>query len=107
MSPDRQLKRICVFCGTNPGSRPVYGSAARELGRVLAEQDIELVYGGASVGIMGELADSITDVNMERADSIREEAMQRADSIREAALRLADSIRQSRRAAPPRSRPRR
>ncbi len=61
MPPNRQLTRICVFCGTNPGSRPVYRSAARELGRVLAEQDIELVYGGASVGIMGELADSVQE----------------------------------------------
>src|ERR671914_813669 len=61
MSAERQLKRICVFCGTNPGSRPTYGSAARELGRVLASQDIELVYGGASVGIMGELADSVQE----------------------------------------------
>ncbi len=61
MSADRQLKRICVFCGTNPGSRPAYGSAARELGRVLASQDIELVYGGGSVGIMGELADAVQE----------------------------------------------
>jgi uncharacterized protein (TIGR00730 family) len=61
MSTDRQLNRICVFCGTNPGSRPEYGAAARELGRVLAEQGIELVYGGASVGIMGELADSVQE----------------------------------------------
>src|SRR5438034_11794707 len=58
---NRQLSRICVFCGTNTGSRPAYGAAARELGRVLAEQDIELVYGGASVGIMGELADSVQE----------------------------------------------
>ena len=61
MPPDRQLNRICVFCGTNPGSRPGYGLAARELGRALAEQNIELVYGGASVGIMGELADSVQE----------------------------------------------
>jgi uncharacterized protein (TIGR00730 family) len=61
MSTDRQLKRICVFCGTNPGSRPIYSAAARELGRVLADRDIELVYGGASVGIMGELADSVQE----------------------------------------------
>jgi uncharacterized protein (TIGR00730 family) len=61
MDPIRQLKRICVFCGTNTGSRPAYGSAARNLGRVLAEQDIELVYGGASVGIMGELADAVQE----------------------------------------------
>jgi uncharacterized protein (TIGR00730 family) len=61
MPPDRQLNRICVFCGTNPGSRPSYGLAARELGRAFAEQNIELVYGGASVGIMGELADSVQE----------------------------------------------
>ena len=61
MPSARSLNRLCVFCGTNPGSRPAYGVAARELGRVLAEQDIELVYGGASVGIMGELADSVQE----------------------------------------------
>jgi uncharacterized protein (TIGR00730 family) len=58
---DRQMNRICVFCGTNTGSRPEYGAAARKLGQVLADQGIELVYGGASVGIMGELADSVQE----------------------------------------------
>ena len=58
---DRTLNRLCVFCGTNAGSRPAYGVAARELGRVLAEQAVELVYGGASVGVMGELADSVQE----------------------------------------------
>ena len=53
------FQRICVFCGTNAGSRPEYGAAARELGKLLAQEDIELVYGGASVGIMGELADAV------------------------------------------------
>jgi uncharacterized protein (TIGR00730 family) len=61
MGSDRQINRICVFCGTNPGSRPEYGAAARQLGQVLAAQGIELVYGGASVGIMGELADSVQE----------------------------------------------
>ena len=61
MPPPLQLNRICVFCGTTPGSRPAYGAAARELGRILADEDIELVYGGASVGIMGELADSVQE----------------------------------------------
>ena len=58
---DRTFNRLCVFCGTNAGSRPAYGVAARELGRVLAEQGVELVYGGASVGVMGELADSVQE----------------------------------------------
>jgi len=61
MGSDRQMNRICVFCGTNPGSRPEYGAAARQLGQVLAQQEIELVYGGASVGIMGELADAVQE----------------------------------------------
>jgi uncharacterized protein (TIGR00730 family) len=59
MATQRQMNRICVFCGTNPGSRPEYGAAARQLGQILASQGIELVYGGASVGIMGQLADSV------------------------------------------------
>src|SRR5262245_21216117 len=54
-----RFNRICVFCGTNAGERPEYGAAARALGQLLAEEDIELVYGGASVGIMGELADAV------------------------------------------------
>jgi uncharacterized protein (TIGR00730 family) len=61
MASDRHLNRVCVFCGTNTGSRPEYGAAARQLGQMLAEQRIELVYGGASVGIMGELADSVQE----------------------------------------------
>ena len=56
---DYRFARLCVFCGTNAGSRPEYGQAARALGELLAERDIELVYGGASVGIMGELADAV------------------------------------------------
>jgi hypothetical protein len=50
--------RLCVFCGSRFGSRPVYEAAARTLGQTLARQRIGLVYGGASVGIMGALADA-------------------------------------------------
>jgi uncharacterized protein (TIGR00730 family) len=53
------LKSICVFCGSRSGSRPEYARAAGELGRVLAERGIELVYGGGSVGLMGTLADAV------------------------------------------------
>jgi uncharacterized protein (TIGR00730 family) len=59
MAHTAKFNRICVFCGTNPGERPEYGAAARALGKLLADEDIELVYGGASVGIMGELADAV------------------------------------------------
>src|SRR5687768_334010 len=53
------IQRICVFCGSRPGSRPEYLGAARELGRLLAERRIGLVYGGASVGMMGALANAV------------------------------------------------
>ena len=53
------IRRICVFCGSNTGSDPAYVEAARTVGRLLAEQGIALVYGGGSVGLMGELADAV------------------------------------------------
>src|SRR5579862_1843080 len=53
------MRRICVFCGSNPGARAEYARAARELGSVLAESGIGLVYGGASVGLMGTVADAV------------------------------------------------
>ena len=52
------MKRICVFAGSNLGARDEYRAAARELGRVLAQRGVGLVYGGARVGLMGALADA-------------------------------------------------
>jgi len=53
--------RLCVFCGSNAGQDPVYLATARSLGAALAENGIELVYGGASVGLMGAVADAALD----------------------------------------------
>jgi hypothetical protein len=53
------MKRICVFCGSNAGAKPVYLKAARELGSELAARGIGLVYGGATIGLMGEVARSV------------------------------------------------
>jgi uncharacterized protein (TIGR00730 family) len=58
MSQGRTLKSVCVFCGSRPGDDPVYGAAARDLGRAIATRGITLVYGGAKVGLMGDLADA-------------------------------------------------
>jgi uncharacterized protein (TIGR00730 family) len=51
------LRRICVFCGSSSGARPVYPQAAQTIGRLLAQRGIELVYGGGNVGLMGTVAD--------------------------------------------------
>lgn len=50
--------RLCVFSGSSSGRRPAYAAAARALGGALAGRDIGVVYGGASVGLMGVLADA-------------------------------------------------
>ena len=51
------MKRLCVFCGANAGTKDIYRSAAHELGRLLARSGIGLVYGGAGIGLMGAVAD--------------------------------------------------
>lgn len=52
------IKRVCVYCGSRSGTRPVYLEAARAMGRALAGAGMGVVYGGASVGLMGALADA-------------------------------------------------
>ncbi|MBD1866029.1 TIGR00730 family Rossman fold protein [Cyanobacteria bacterium FACHB-471] len=52
------MKRVCVFCGSNQGTNPAYGFAAEQLGKLLAQQNIGLVYGGGKVGLMGTVADA-------------------------------------------------
>ncbi|MGZ8798045.1 MAG: LOG family protein [Thermoanaerobaculia bacterium] len=53
------MRRICVFCGSNRGTQPVFQEAAVELGKLLAARGIVLVYGGGRVGLMGDLADAV------------------------------------------------
>lgn len=53
------MHRVCVFCGSNTGSRPAYREAALQLGAALARRGIGLVYGGGAVGLMGALADAV------------------------------------------------
>jgi len=55
------MQRICVFCGSSPGGRPEYAEAARQLGQLLVRQHRELVYGGASVGLMGIVARTVLE----------------------------------------------
>ena len=55
------MRRVCVFCGARVGRRPAYAAAARELGALLVEREIELVYGGGRVGLMGVIADAVLE----------------------------------------------
>jgi uncharacterized protein (TIGR00730 family) len=51
-----KVRRVCVYCGSGLGSNPAYAEAARTLGKGLADAGIGLVYGGGSLGLMGEVA---------------------------------------------------
>ena len=53
------MKSICVYCGSNAGSKPAYSERAIALGTRLAKENLTLVYGGGNVGLMGTVADAV------------------------------------------------
>ncbi|MEC7126684.1 MAG: TIGR00730 family Rossman fold protein, partial [Pseudomonadota bacterium] len=53
------IKKVCVYCGSGSGAGGVYLKGARELGQEFLSREIELIYGGASIGLMGELANTV------------------------------------------------
>jgi uncharacterized protein (TIGR00730 family) len=56
-----KIRKICVYCGSSPGTDPAFVEAARAFGTILAKNGIGLVYGGGTVGIMAEIAKSVID----------------------------------------------
>lgn len=60
-----KIDSLCVFCGSSPGRGDTYLQAADEVGRKLAQEGIRLVYGGGSVGLMGQVADSCLEAGGE------------------------------------------
>lgn len=59
MGDNDSIKRICVFCGSRTGNRPVYADVAQQLGKAIVSHGIGLVYGGGSIGLMGDIADAV------------------------------------------------
>jgi hypothetical protein len=56
-----KISNICVYCGSSPGTNPRFVEAAKDFGKILAENKINLVYGGGSFGLMGAVATSVLD----------------------------------------------
>jgi uncharacterized protein (TIGR00730 family) len=56
-----KIKTVCVYCGSGPGTNPRFVEAAIALGKTFAENDVRLVYGGGSLGLMGAVATSTLD----------------------------------------------
>jgi uncharacterized protein (TIGR00730 family) len=56
------IKRLAVYCGSAPGSQPAFAEATRATARAMVENDVELVYGGGRLGLMGIVADSVLEL---------------------------------------------
>ena len=78
-----KIRKICVYCGSGPGTDPAFVQAARDFGKILAENGIGLVYGGGAAGIMGELADAVLKHGGEATGIIPEFLMAREHALRQ------------------------
>jgi uncharacterized protein (TIGR00730 family) len=56
-----KINALCVYCGSSPGTDPAFVETARRFGKMLAANDIRLIYGGGSAGLMGALAQAVLD----------------------------------------------
>ncbi|RJF70192.1 TIGR00730 family Rossman fold protein [Rhodopseudomonas palustris] len=56
-----EINTVCVYCGSGPGTNPLFMEAAQAFGKELAEAGIRLVYGGGAIGLMGAVATSVLD----------------------------------------------
>jgi uncharacterized protein (TIGR00730 family) len=71
------MKSVCVYCGSSSGRQEAYSDAARDLARSLVDRNIRLVYGGASVGIMGQVADTVLQLGGQAVGVIPEALVRR------------------------------
>ena len=94
MNNNGDIQRVCVYCGSSAGGRPVYREAARALGGELARRGWGLVYGGGGVGLMGILAEATAGAGGEVIGVIPRALMERegvaADGLGE--LRVVGSM---------------
>ena len=82
-----KIRKICVYCGSGPGTDPAFVESARAFGAILAKNGVGLVFGGGTVGIMGAIAKSVLDHGGTVTGIIpeflvaREHAMRGADNL--------------------------
>jgi uncharacterized protein (TIGR00730 family) len=58
----KNVKRLAVYCGSAPGSDPVFADATRATAKAMTERGVDLVYGGGRLGLMGLIADSVLEL---------------------------------------------
>ncbi|MBE0473143.1 TIGR00730 family Rossman fold protein [Rhodoferax sp.] len=74
------MKAVCVYCGSSPGRLETYADAARALGQALVARKLGLVYGGASIGLMGLVADTVLQLGG-RAVGVIPQALARKEVV--------------------------
>lgn len=84
------MKSICVFCGSKENLSEVYTSGAKELGKLLAEKNIGLIYGGGNVGLMGEIASAVLNSGGKVTGIIPEDLMERERARKKNLLELTE-----------------
>lgn len=83
----KKIKTVCVYCGSGPGTNPNFIKAATAFGKTLADNDVGLVYGGGSIGLMGAVATGALDAGGKVTGIIpdfltaRENALKRAQEL--------------------------
>ena len=70
------MKSICVYCGSNAGSKMIYSERASALGDRIAKEGLRLVYGGGNVGLMGIVADAVLEAGGEVTGVIPKQLME-------------------------------
>jgi uncharacterized protein (TIGR00730 family) len=71
------VSRLCVYCGSSTGNDPAYAAAARQLGRSMTARQLDLVYGGGHIGLMGLVAEEVLAGGREVTGVITEHLMDR------------------------------
>ena len=89
--PMPSIRSLCVYCGSQEGKNPAYAEAGHQLGREMAEANIELIYGGGAKGIMGAVADGVMSAGG-RATGIIPRFLVEKESSGASLERLSESI---------------
>ena len=81
---NNEIRSVCVYCGSGPGANPRFVEAAKSFGKTLADNNVRLVYGGGSLGLMGAVAQSVIDHGGDVTGIIPEFLMAREHAMAEA-----------------------
>jgi uncharacterized protein (TIGR00730 family) len=87
-----KFNRICVFCGSSSGVSPEYQKSVYQLGKYLANQEIELVYGGGNIGLMGEISRAVMDHGGKAIGVIPKKIYERVQHLELTELHIVESM---------------